>query len=366
MSLQRQAWQAHAFAWASGLVQCLQRATQALTPPPFRLMQFGSAFWQSRALYVATQLDLASVLGDGRLLPAELAQRVGADAEALARLVRLLAAIGIFEVDRQGRIGNNRASQPLRGDHPQCVRHMVLMHNSPGMSRPWFETLEAGVRQGRVPFELCHGHDLLTQLNQQPDQDALFAQAMDEVEALGGDSFATAFNWRAFDRLIDVGGNRGAKAATILRRHPHLQALVVDRAQVVAQAQAAGGHQGLQFEVGDVLAGPLPAARSDRDAYLLSAVLHGFDDDSCVQALGRVRQAVGQSGASIVLLELIVPEHNADLASANFDVQMYMATRGRERTRTQWQALIERSGLRWTETVALASLGSMLVLRSPH
>lgn len=369
MSLQRQALHVRAFQWAMSLSNRLQRLPNRLAPPPFRLMQIGSAFWQSRVLYVAARLDLATTLADDRLTPADLAVRLRVDPDALARLLRMLAAMGIFEIDADGRVANNALSQPLRTDSPVCVRNMVLMHNSPQMSRPWFEALEEGVRSGQVPFTICHGQEMYAFMDEHADFDALFSRAMDEVESLSGDSFASAFDWGAFDRVIDVGGSRGAKSAAILRRHRTLRALVVDRAQVVAQARAWWSVQGdsdcrkrIEFIEGNVLAGPLPAATGARDAYLLSAVLHGFDDATCIDALKQVDRAIGSTGATIVLLELVIPDRDADLTSASFDMQMFMGTRGRERTMQEWQAVFKLSGLVLVEVVRLASFGRMLVL----
>lgn len=370
MSLQRQAWAAKGFAMASWLAGKLQSLPNRLTPPPFRLMQIGSAFWQSRALHLAATLDLASLLGDKTMSCEELASHSQTDPEALFRLLRLLAAMGVFRLDGERNVTNNKLSQPLRSAHPASVRSMVLMHNSPPMSRPWFEQLEAGIRTGQTPFRLCHGKGLYEYMGQDAGFDALFASAMDEVEALGGDSFATAFNWKAFDRLIDVGGSKGAKSMAILRRHPHLRACVVDRVELIRKAREAVVPQAdealrarMDFIEGDAL-GLLPGATGPRDVYLLSAVLHGFDDETCVRILRNVAGKAASGGAPIIVMELVVPGHRADLSAASFDMQMLMGTEGRERTLTQWRTLFSRSAVELTEVVHLASFGKMLVLRA--
>lgn len=372
MSLQRRPLAARAFALLARVSNALQAWPNRMTPPAFRLMQIGSAFWQSRVLDVAARLDLATVLADGPSSAAELAGKVGADPQALLRLLRMLAAMGVFDEVAPGTYRNNKLSDALRTDRPNNVRAMVMMHNSPEMSRPWFEQLEHGIRTDEVPFRLQHGQDLYDYMDTHAAFDALFAQAMDQVEALTGDSFATGFDWTAFDRIIDVGGSKGAKSMAILKRHPHLRAVVVDRAQTIQNAarfwrdhQDAGVADCLvrmRFEVGDVLA-LVPAATSPKDAYLLSAVLHGFDDDTCVQALRTVAEAAAVKNACIVLLEMVMPDQQADLTAASFDMQMFMGTRGRERTRSEWERVFERANLRLVEIVQLASFGKMLVLR---
>ena len=237
MKLQKNAGAVGRFAKLMKFSAWLQALPNKLTPPPFRLMQIGSVFWQSRALYVAARLDIATVLGDETLDAKVIAARVATAADATASLLRMLAAMGVFEETAPQVYRNNKLSNFLRTDKPKNVRAMILMHNSETMSRPWFEQLERGVREGMPPFRLCHGEELFDYMDHHADFDKLFSEAMDSVEALTGDSFATDFDWGRFDRIIDVGGSRGTKSLAILQRHPHLTALVVDRAQVVAEAQ---------------------------------------------------------------------------------------------------------------------------------
>ncbi|MGE5517107.1 MAG: methyltransferase [Bacteroidota bacterium] len=369
MSHHRRPLAARLFDLATGLSTALARLPDKLVPPPFRLIQIGAAFWQSRALYVAARLDLATLIGDGQVEAATLAGRAGAHADSLRRLLRMLAAMGVFEEVRPGTYRNNRLSTALRTDRPNSVRAMILMHNSPEMSRPWFETLEDGIRTGQTPFELAHGMPLYDRMDADPAFDRLFAQAMDQVEALAGDAFTTAFDWRAFDRVIDVGGANGSKSMALLKRHPHLQAIVVDRPQTIAAAREHWtGHDTartlgrMRFEAGDVFTS-VPASTSAKDVYLLSAVLHGFDDHMCAKALRNVAAAAAPNGCPIILLEMLMPDSHADMATASFDMQMLMATKGRERTLAEWEQVFEHGGVRLSEVVHLASFAKMLVLR---
>lgn len=121
----------------------LQHIPNKVTPPPFRLLQIGSLFWQSRTLYLAARLDIASLLADRNLSIQNLAESLAVDPDALYRLMRMLVAMGVFREDSPGKFANNKLSNCLREDSEENVRSMVLMHNSPEMSRPWFEELEA-------------------------------------------------------------------------------------------------------------------------------------------------------------------------------------------------------------------------------
>jgi len=164
-----------------------------------------------------------------------------------------------------------------------------------------------------------------------------------------------------------VGGSRGTKSLAIIKHYPHLTALVVDRAQVITEAQRywashdTSGVERLSFRTGDLLRS-IPPALSEKDVYLLSAILHGFDDDTCATALRNLAGANDNTGARIALLEMVLPETGADLAGASFDMQMFMGTRGRERTLRKWKTLFDRGGLILEEVVGLQSFGNILVL----
>lgn len=369
MSLQKNSGRVRRFAKLMKFAAWLQNIPNKITPASFRLIQIGSAFWQSRVLHAAVRLDIASVLGDEHLSVDVIAARVLAQPDAIYRLLRMLAAMGIFDEVSPRVFKNNALSSHLREDNPKNVRAMILMHNSLEMSQPWFEQLEQGVRSGDVPFQISHGRELYAYMDDHAEFDALFARAMDSVEALTGDSFVTDFDWGRFDRIIDVGGSKGSKSLAILKRHPQLTALVFDRTQVIQTAASYWiGKESptllprLTFQAGDLLES-VPAAKNDKDIYLLSAVLHGMDEEDCVKVLRNLAAASAGSGARIALMELVVSELKADFSSAAFDMQMFMATRGRERTLHEWQSLFDQSGLALEELVGLQSLGNILVLR---
>ncbi len=348
----------------------LQNLPNKIVPPPFRLMQISASYWQSRALYVAARLDIATVLADGELTSEELATRVQAQPDALYRLLRMLAAMGVFEETAPHRIRNNKLSNGLREGYPQNVRAMILMHNSPEISRPWFEQLETSVREGGVPFERTHGQELYAYLDTHVGFDALFASAMDTVEALTGDSFITDFDWARFERIIDVGGSKGAKSLAILKHHPQLKALVADREQVIRDAAQFWQQQGegevlqrMSSEACDVLQS-VPKAQGAKDVYFLSAVLHGFDDATCITALRNVAAAAREAGATIAVMEMVMPDAKADAGTASFDMQMFVNSRGRERTLGEWQRLFAQSGVVLQEVVGTQSFAKILVLRT--
>ena len=345
----------------------LQKIPAKTTPPPFRLMQIGSLFWQSRALYVATRLGLADAIADGQKSVRDIAGELELNEDHLYRLLRMLASMGIFVEVSPRVFRNNQTSNFLRQDDPQNVRAMILMHNSPEMTQPWMESLEACVRDGGVPFEKVHGIDLFGYMDRNRAFDMLFADAMDVVDNLTGSAYLQDFNWSPFNRIIDVGGSKGAKSISILKIAPHLKAIVYDRPQVIEAAKTLPDERmsrelttRLSFQAGDMF-DYLPAATSEKDLYLFFAIFHGLGDDEAKSLLQNLKTAIGSSGAHALIVDCVAQEIHIDPVISAFDMQMLIGTRGRERTLSEWNTLLKSAGFRISEIVTVRSFASFIV-----
>lgn len=365
--LQRHGLKVKLFRQAMRFGNWLARLPDKLVPAPFRIMQLGSAFWHSRALYVAAELGVADVMGDEQKSSQEIANELNLHADYLYRLLRMLASIGVFEESTEKSFRNNRLSNCLRKDHPQSVRDMVLLHNSPEMSRPWFESLEFALRSGEIPFVHSHGDELFDYMDRHPEFDELFTGAMESVEALTGVDYLDDFDWSRFDRLIDVGGSNGAKTKAILERYPNLEAIVFDRPKVIEKAVdywRGKDHEALarmSFRGGDML-DSVPDARSSGDIYLFIAIFHAMSDSQAEQVLGNVQTACGSHRPTIAIIDTVAEERNIDPSIASFDMQMLMGTRGRERTEREWRNMLAGSGFRLQEIVDLQTFAKLLVV----
>lgn len=345
----------------------LSRLPNKMVPVPFRVLQIGSAFWQSRALYVATELSIADAIGAEQKTSEEIAKELNLNADYLYRLLRMLASIGVFEEIYNKCFRNNNLSNCLRKTHPQSVRDMVLLHNSAEMSRPWFETLGPAIRNGEVPFVQTHGENLFDYMNHHSDFDAMFTGAMESVEALTGIDYLHDFDWSQFDRLIDIGGSNGKKALEILKQSKRLKALVFDRSQVINNAidywtdkEEVKLLSRLKFESGDMF-DIIPTAGSSKDIYLFVAIFHALNDQQSTQVLKNLRTACGDKHPTIAIMDTVAQEQNIDPTTASFDMQMLIGTNGRERTQNEWLQLLNNNGFKMKEIVNVRTFASIIV-----
>ncbi len=347
----------------------LSQLPYKLTPPPFRLIQIGSAFWQSRALYIAIKLGISDVLGSSKKSTSNIAETLNLSEDHLYRLMRMLASIGVFEELSPRFFKNNKTSHYLRENNPNNIRAMILMHNSREMSLPWMESLEESIKDGGIPFKKINKLDLFEYMNKNKDFDSLFSKAMDSVENVAGSDFLQDLNWKRFTRIIDVGGSKGAKSLAILKNNPKLKAVVYDRPQVIKEAENywKGNIDNsllsrVKFVEGNMLES-VPPAESDTDAYFLMAVFHTFNNSQCQKILANLKHAVGNKKPYIIIADAVAEEMNINPFIAAMDMQMLMGTEGRERTLSEWNLLFKNTGFKIEEIIEARTFVKYIVLK---
>jgi hypothetical protein len=174
-----------------------------------------------------------------------------------------------------------------------------------------------------------------------------------------GPAIAGAYDFSAFGTIVDVGGGLGHLARAILDRYPSLEGICFDLPHVVADANASGNAQRrLQFHGGDFFNDALPSA----DAYVIKQVLHDWDDADAVRVLTSIRRAAPAT-ARLLVLEQIAPEPE-DVSGPHpailLDVLMLAATGGRERTASEYAALLTQSGFRVEKVIPTPTLCSIV------
>lgn len=314
----------------------------------------------TKALAVVAELGVADELVDDPRSAADLAERIGADADALDRLLRYLVGRGTFRTTRDGRYANNRRSRLLR-TAPGSMRAWARFFGSRWHVSMWNE-LEHSVRTGGSGSEAGLGHPFWAYVTEvDPEAGALFDAAMASTSSIQMDLVARRYPYAG--RVCDVGGGTGTLLARILREHPAATGVLYDLPSVVARAAPVLETAGVADRV-DVLGGSFfDGVPSACDCYLLQAIVHDWDDDACVTFLTHCREEMAADGR-VLVVEGIVPEHDGDHFLKAVDLEMLVDTgAGRERTRAQLDALFARAGLEVERRIPIA-VSNIFVLRA--
>ena len=185
------------------------------------------------AVGVAANLRVADHLADRPLDVDELAARTGSNPSALYRVLRALAAKGVFAETSRRVFSLTPLADFLRSDHPHSVRELFLITDVMRSDLAAFAEIEFSVRTGESAFERAHGEEFWAYLSARPDEQRGFDALMAAITRVEFEAVAPAYDWAQFDMVVDVGGGNGAFLGALLGRHPHMKGVLFDAAAVV-------------------------------------------------------------------------------------------------------------------------------------
>ena len=281
----------------------------------------------------------------------EVAAAVGADAGAMTRVLRGLALEGVV-TEEDGRFSLTPVGECLPAmAGPLAVRGELYYHGAEGL-------LEA-VRSGGTAFERVYGAPFFAHLDAHPGASAAFEASMAGRARQEADAVVAAYDFGGVGSLVDVGGGRGVLLDAILRAAPGLSGVLVDRPDAVAAARANLGGRA-ECVVGDFFES-VPAGA---DAYVLSRVLHDWNDEDALRILGVCRAAMGE-GARLLVVDAILPERAVDQPFAiRMDVHMLLLLGARERTEAEFSELLARAGFALSRVVSTGSPAGLGIIEA--
>jgi hypothetical protein len=305
----------------------------------------------THSIYAAARLGIADLLADGPRATEELASLTAVDPQSLYRLLRALASVGVFTEIAPATFALTSIAERLKTDAPDSLRAWAIFTGE--ITVPCWGELMHSLRTGHPAFESVFGRSVFEHLKTHPADAAVF----DHHQAQGGlalhAAVATSYDFSAIQTIVDVGGGNGSLVAAILKRHPGVRAAIFDLPHVIERARAAA-HPTLNSRCDYIGGSFFDTIPPGADAYLLSRVLHDWDDDRAATILTNCRRAM-HAGARLLVMERIVPHGNEPHESKFMDLNMLIITGGRERTEHDYRALLERSGLRLTQITATQS-----------
>ncbi|XP_011856020.1 PREDICTED: N-acetylserotonin O-methyltransferase-like protein [Mandrillus leucophaeus] len=318
---------------------------------------------ESKALLTACKLKVFDWLKDEAPQRApDIASKVDASVCGTEKLLDVCAAMGLLEKTEQGYSNTETANLYLASDSEYSLHGFMLQNND--VIWNLFTYLEFAIREGRNQHHRLLGkkvEDLFQDAYyRSPETQLRFMQAMHGVAKLTARQVATAFDLSRFSSACDVGGCTGALARELAREYPRLQVTVFDLPDVVELAvhfQPAGPQ--IHFAAGDFFRDPLPSA----ELYVLCRILHDWSDDKVHKLLSKVAESC-KPGAGLLLVETLLDEKREAQGGLIQSLNMLVQTEGRERSRGEYQCLLELHGFHQVQVVHLEGvLDAMLATR---
>lgn len=294
------------------------------------------------AVRVAATLRLVDHAGSTGATADELAARTGTSAPALRRLLDHLVTVGVFDDEAtSGRYRPTSLGNQMSADSPDPFALLLLdIGSAGGRAELAFVELLSTITSGLPAYPRRYGRDFWADLEAEPALRTSFDAQMNCRFGVYADQIAARFDWSRFPDVLDVGGGDGTLLTAILRAHPGVRGRVLDLAPTAAAATERFTASGLRHRASAVAGSFFDPLPTGADAYLLSDILHDWDDELAAAILAECARAAGAYGAVVVIEP--IRGRGADTA---IDLFMSMCFGGRERTVTELGALGETCGL---------------------
>lgn len=322
----------------------------APSTPPAILLNARNSVILHQSLCAVASLGVADCLENGWRSASDLARQLNVNQDALYRVLRLLASQGIFEENADHSFRNTEISNYLRSGFPGSLRALLMFWGSDYSYASLGQMLRT-VETGKPAPILLSGNDSFEQLRRDPKQARLFDDAMTTMSGMIAPAVAAAYNFSAWESLMDIGGGNGLLLSEILRAHPSLRGVLADQEHVLERARERG------FLAGDLAPRTsmqpcnfFESVPSGCKAYLMKSVIHDWDDEQSRVILSNCRKAVPSDGA-LLLVELALGEANSPSFGKFLDIAMLSLTGGRERTEAEYATLLSSSGFRLNRVV---------------
>src|SRR5919204_217021 len=336
----------------------IQAEAPSAASPSQQMIQLTSGHIVAQALYVVAELGIADLLATQPRSVAELAQSSGVHAPSLYRVLRTLASLGVFVEDGNQTFRLTPLGTTLRSDVPGSVRSWALVNC--GISWRAYGELLYSVQTGQPGFDHAYGMSVFDYTARHPDAMAIFGKMLIDFHGPEVAAVAAAYSLSDAKTVVDVGGGSGNLLAALLEANPKLTGTVFERPPV-AEAAIQWLHAAGLSHRSDVLEGDFfESVPTGGDVYVLSHVIHDWDETHCLTLLGNCRRAIAPGGR-LLIVETVLPGRNEPSPGRLLDLIMLVnSPRGQERTLDEYRDLLARADFRLARVVPTASPVSVI------
>ena len=328
-----------------------------------RVMQLATGIVFTAAMQPIVRLKIADLLADRPLAVADLARRTGSNEDALYRVLRLLASVGVFTESPGKVFGATPMSELLRSDVPGSMHDMVQWMGNGFHFKVWSE-MGYSVKTGKPAVEHVYGKPAFAAIFGDPEIADDFNQAMTCFSKMIAPALLEAYDFSGIGTLMDIAGGHGAILCEVLSRYPKMKGILFDMPNVVEEAK---GHiRSLKMDQrcatmsGDFFE-KIPAGA---DAYYMQHIIHDWADEPALKILENCRRALeGRKGVRLLIVDSVVPENSDFHLSKWLDLEMLLMPGGRERTEGEWRKLFARTGFEITRIFPMKAAESLIEAR---
>lgn len=321
------------------------------------LLGLMTGYWVSQAVYAVAKLGVADLLIDGARSTEDLANQLGADEDALYRLMRALASVGIFMESESNNFSLTPKAELLRSDHPFSLRPVALLIGD--LQYTAWNDIVYSIKTGKCAYEYRHGEPFFDFLEKNAEAAQTFSTAMSSFLQSIPRSVTEVYDFSGFKKVVDVGGAHGTLVSTILRAHPALEGVLFDLPEVVESASQLAENADVASRCSFVGGSFFDSVPKGGDVYILSTIIHDWNDEQSIEILKQCRQAISPEG-KLLLVEMVIQPGNEPFFGKWLDMHMLVMHGGHDRTEEEYRNLLQAAGFEISRVIQTDFLRSVI------
>jgi SAM-dependent methyltransferase len=322
-----------------------------------QMAQMLIGFFVTQIVGAVATYSIADHLAKRPVTAEQIATVEGIDSTAAFRLLRACASLGLVTCDEGLTFSATPLLGTLRANVPGSLHSLAIAWSAPGHWLSWGRFLDA-VRTGESQTVPALGAALWDYYAQQPEEGAVFTKAMHGFTSGVAQDVTRLVDTSRAKLAVDIGGASGTLVHSLMTANPRLHGIILDLPEVVPSATAAAAALGLA-ERSRALAGDIFASVPEADLYLLKHILHDWDDGHAVRILENCRRAM-RPGGRVIVIEALLGEMGEPGFAPFSDLNMMVMLTGRERTLSEYRALLKQAGFRLDKSTPIRSPMAMI------
>src|SRR4051812_2297928 len=317
-------------------------------PPDAQVYQLALGFMVTACLHEAIQADIPDKLHAGPQPVAELARASGLNEDALYRMLRALASVGVFAETAPRTFSNSALSEPLRRSAGP-LRGVLDFMTGPLHFRV-FEHFHHAVRTGETLCQPALGVPMVWDYFAANAGEAkVFDDAMTAFSAATIPAVLATYDFAGIGTLVDVAGGHGFVLTSILQKYPQMKGVLFDMERVCIGARERIRKIGMENRV-RVESGDFFQAVPKGDAIIMKHIIHDWRDAEARQILETCHRALPANGKVILIESVLEPGNGPDMGKW-IDLEMLVFPGGKERTEAEFRELFSSAGFKLSRVV---------------
>jgi len=316
-----------------------------------------NGFRKSKVLFAATKLKVFDELAKtGPQTAHSLAKSLSLNEPAVSTLLNSCVSLELLCKDKSTDtfFVNDMAQKYLVSSSPDSL--VGYIYHSNDVVYNLFSALESSIQTG----DTCWKESKL--LDADGDTKSAFAQLYKTEESLDrflrgmhglsvscAPALVHSFDLSRFRTLVDLGGGSGALVYEACKHYPTLKgsildlesALVFTRSSIARQAHSSPHiSERISFISGNFFEDDLP----DADIFVLSRIIHDWEEDKACKLLKRVYDRLPNKGAVLVCEMLLDEDGCGPTETLLQSLNMLVQTGGKERKFSEYEAILKSVG----------------------